>query len=88
MDLDPVVLYYDIYGYESQKLQPTHGELSTTVKMDKWCTVLMLCMHFQIYYINVYVLIMSPCVVIPHVQSTLLCLQTYPSNPTADNTQP
>ena len=40
---------------------PLMVEPSETVKIDKWCTniVLMLCMHFQIYYHMVVIFITS-----------------------------
>ena len=77
MDLGPVVLNYGIINYivkSSTNSNLLMVEPSATVKMDKWCTyiVLMLCMHFHISYhmvaifiTSIYmVLMMSPCVLV------------------------
>ena len=50
-------------------------EPSATVKMDKWCTyiVLMLCMHFQIYYHMVVIFITSIYMVLMMSACVLVC---------------
>ena len=54
-------------------------ELSATVKIDKWCTyiVLMLCMHFQIYYHMVVIFITSIYMVLMMSACVLVCGDAY-----------
>ena len=51
-------------------------EPSATVKMDKWCTyiVLMLCMHFQIYYHIMVIFIASMYIVVMMSACGLTCI--------------